>query len=45
MMLCAGPSILLKLWFLDRMTFYYEEHSEREEPAEEVKVATTPPSS
>jgi hypothetical protein len=37
--------ILLKLWFLDRMTFYYEEHREREEPAEEVKVATTPSSS
>jgi hypothetical protein len=45
MMFCAGPALLLKLWFLDRMTFYYEEHREREEPAEEAKVATTPSSS
>ena len=21
-MVCAGPSLLLKLWFIDRMTFY-----------------------
>ena len=45
MMVCAGPSLLLKMWFIDRMTFYYEEHKEREEPAEEAKVATTPSSS
>ena len=45
MMVCAGPSLLLKLWFCDRMTFYYEEHREREESAEEAKVATTPSSS
>jgi hypothetical protein len=44
MMFCGGLSYLLKLWFLDRMTFYYEEHrEERQEPAEEAKVATTPP--
>jgi hypothetical protein len=30
--------------FLDRMTSYYEEHREREEPVEEAKVTTTPSS-
>ena len=46
-MVCAGPSLLLKLWFIDRMTFYYEEHKEREEPAKEEEddeAATTPSS-
>jgi hypothetical protein len=45
MLVCAGPSLLLKMWFIDRMTFYYGEHKEQEEPAEEAKVATTPSSS
>jgi hypothetical protein len=41
-----GISYLLKLWFLDRMTLYYEQHRERDDPAkEEAKVATTPSSS
>ena len=39
MMFFAGTSDLLKLWFLDRMTLYYEQH--REEPTQEAKVATT----
>jgi hypothetical protein len=43
--LCALPSLLLKLWFLDRMTFYYEQHRQREESPEEAEVATTPSSS
>jgi len=43
MMFFGGTSYLLKLWFLDRMTFYYEEHREREEPAkEEAEVSTGP---
>jgi hypothetical protein len=45
MMFCAGSSFLLKLWFLDRMTFYYEQHRQREESPEEAEVATTPSSS
>ena len=45
MMVCAGPSLLLKLWFIDRMTFYYEEHKEREEPAKEEAEAASTPSS
>jgi hypothetical protein len=45
MMFCGGSAYLLKLWFVDRITFYYEEHREREEPAEKAKVATTPSSS
>ena len=45
MMFCGGSSYLLKMWFIDRMTFYYEEHRKREEPAEEAEVATTPASS
>ena len=45
LMLCAGPSLLLKLWFLDRMTFYYEKHRERKEPAKEEAEATTTPTS
>lgn len=44
MMFYAGSSNLLKLWFLDRMTFYYEEHREREEPPGEAEVAKPPPS-
>jgi hypothetical protein len=44
MMFYAGSSNLLKLWFLDRMTFYYEEHREREEPPVEAEVAKPPPS-
>ena len=39
-MFCGGSSYLLKMWFLDRMTLYYEEHHEQEEPAGEAKVAT-----
>ncbi len=40
MMFCGGSSYLLKMWFLDRMTLYYEEHHAQEEPAGEAKVAT-----
>jgi hypothetical protein len=29
---------LLKLWFLDRMTLYYEIHREREEPPKEEQA-------
>jgi hypothetical protein len=45
MMFCGGSSYLLKMWFLDRMTFYYEEHRKPEDPAEEAEVAATPSSS
>ena len=45
MMFFGGSSYLLKLWFLDRMTLYYEKHREREKPQEETKAATTPSSS
>jgi hypothetical protein len=41
----ASVALLLKLWYIDRMTFYYERHREREEPAREAETATTPPSS
>jgi Family of unknown function (DUF6653) len=44
MMFCAFPSLLLKLWFLDRMKFYYEQHRQREESPEVAEVATTPSS-
>ena len=49
MMACASPSLVLKMWFIDRMKFYYEEHKEREEPVmeeeeEEAEAATTPSS-
>jgi hypothetical protein len=30
LMFFGGTSYLLKLWFLDRMTYYYEEHRGRE---------------
>ena len=33
MTLCASAAYLLKLWYIDRMTFYYEQHRKREEPA------------
>jgi hypothetical protein len=33
MVFCASSSYLLKMWFLDRITFYYEQHYEREESA------------
>ena len=46
MMFFGGTSYLLKLWFLDRMTLYYEKHRERDEPSkEETKAAATPSSS
>jgi hypothetical protein len=46
LMFFGGTSYLLKLWFLDRMTLYYEQHREREEPPkEEDKAATTTTSS
>ena len=46
LMFFGGISYLLKLWFLDRMTLYYEKHREREEPPkEEDKAATTTSSS
>jgi hypothetical protein len=47
LMFFGGTSYLLKLWFLDRMTLYYEKHREREEPPkeEEAKAATTTTSS
>jgi hypothetical protein len=45
LMFFGGTSYLLKLWFLDRMTYYYEEHRGREElPKEEAEAATTPSS-
>jgi hypothetical protein len=44
MMFCGGPSLLLKLWFLDRMTFYYEEHRGLVPRAEEAEVAMMPTS-
>jgi hypothetical protein len=44
-MFFGGTSYLLKLWFLDRMTLYYENHREREEPPKEDKAATTTSSS
>jgi hypothetical protein len=46
LMFFGGTSYLLKLWFLDRMTLFYEQHREREEPPEEEdKAATTTSSS
>ena len=45
LMFFGGTSYLLKLWFLDRMTLYYENHGEREEPPKEDKAATTTSSS
>jgi hypothetical protein len=45
MMFYASSSNLLKLWFLDRMTLYHEQHREREKPPQEAKVATMPSSS
>jgi hypothetical protein len=45
LMFFGGTSYLLKLWFLDRMTLYYENHREREEPPKEDKAATTTSSS
>ena len=46
LMFFGGTSYLLKLWFLDRMTLYYEKHREREEPRkEEAEAATTTSSS
>jgi len=45
-MFFGGTSYLLKLWFLDRMTLYYEQHRKREEsPKEEEAEAATTPSS
>jgi hypothetical protein len=43
LMFFGGTSYLLKLWFLDRMTLYYEQHrGKREDPTkEEDKAATT----
>ncbi len=29
MVFCASTSLLLKLWYIDRMTFYYEQHRGR----------------
>jgi hypothetical protein len=43
LMFFGGTSYLLELWFLDRMTLYYEKHREREEPPE-AEAATTPSS-
>jgi hypothetical protein len=45
LMFFGGTSYLLKLWFLDRMTLYYEQHREREEPPKEEAEAATTPSS
>ena len=45
MVFFASVALLLKLWYIDRMTFYYEQHREREESPEETKGATTPSSS
>jgi hypothetical protein len=45
MMFCGGSSYLLKMWFLDRMALYYDKYRQREDPAEEAEVATTPTSS
>ena len=41
MMFFGGTSYLLKLWFLDRMTLYYEQHREREEPPKEEAATTS----
>src|SRR5215213_6153727 len=45
LMFFGGTSYLLKLWFLDRMTLYYEQQREREEPPKEEAEAATTPSS
>jgi hypothetical protein len=34
-------ALLLKLWYIDRMTFYYVQHREREKPKEEAGLAPT----
>jgi hypothetical protein len=43
MVFFASVALLLKLWYIDRMTFYYAQHREREESAEDV--GATPASS
>ncbi len=45
MVFFASVALLLKLWYIDRMTFYYEQHREREESPEEINGATTSSSS
>jgi hypothetical protein len=44
MVFFASVALLLKLWYIDRMTFYYVQNREREEPAEDAGVAPTSPS-
>jgi hypothetical protein len=36
MVLFATVALLLKLWYIDRMTFYYEQHREREQSKEDA---------
>ena len=45
MVFFASVALLLKLWYIDRMTFYYAQHREREELAQDAAFATTSPSS
>ena len=40
----ASVTLLLKLWYIDRMTFYYVQNREREGPAEDAGDAPTSPS-
>jgi hypothetical protein len=41
MMFYASAAYLLKLWYIDRMTFYYEQHRKHEEQAR-AEVARQP---
>jgi hypothetical protein len=40
----ASVALLLKLWYIDRMTFYYERHREREDATEDAEDAPASPS-
>ena len=41
MVFLASVALLLKLWYIDRMTFYYAQHREREGRVQDTEVATT----
>ncbi len=43
MVFFASVALLLKLWYIDRMCFYYAQRREREEPAEDARVGPTSP--
>jgi hypothetical protein len=42
LMFYASAAYLLKLWYIDRMTFYYEQHRKQEKRVE-TQATTSPP--